>query len=280
VTTHSGHNLWIFSGDTGTRTSIILTSRAKNAFIVLWEMLFLYQLIRFSRSIYRVHRLRRDALPISPDAIGIVDSMLESSRHVALLESTAIDDPVTVGVFHPAILLPSKLLPSLGERDLTAILAHEYGHIRRKDFVMHLLSQTISLPVAWHPGIRYLMSKISQTRELACDDYAAARLGKRLSYARTLVRLASLCLQVPRDGAMELGIFDGDNLEERIMMLTEKRTSLSRTGLTALWQLAFYSAQPRCSHAQQACRKLLQQPTRSNSLEPGTGCSKIEASPQ
>jgi hypothetical protein len=33
---------------------------------------------------------------------------------------------------------------------------------------------------------------------------------------------------------MELGIFDGDNLEDRIMMLTEKRTSLSGAGLIGL----------------------------------------------
>jgi hypothetical protein len=88
--------------------------------------------------------------------------------------------------------------------------------------------------VAWHPGIQYLMSKISQTRELACDDYAAVRVGKRIVYARTLLRLASLCLHVPRSNAIGLGIFDGDNLEDRIMMLTEKRTSLSRAGLIGL----------------------------------------------
>jgi hypothetical protein len=46
--------------------------------------------------------------------------------------------------------------------------------------------------------------------------------------------MASLCLQVPRGNAIGLGIFDGDNLETRIMMLTEKRTSLSRAGLIGL----------------------------------------------
>jgi len=96
------------------------------------------------------------------------------------------------------------------------------------------LCQLTALPVAWHPGIQYLMSKVSQTRELACDDYAAVRLGKRIVYARSLLRLASLCLQVPRSNTVGLGIFDGDNLEDRIMMLTEKRTSLSRAGLIGL----------------------------------------------
>ena len=164
----------------------------------------------------------------------MASEIIEAQHRVALLESTAIDDPVTVGVFCPANLLPSKVLPDLGEQELSAILLHEYGHIRRRDFLAHVLCELISLPVAWHPGIAYLMAKISQTRELACDDYAAARLGKRRSYANTLLRLASLCLHVPRAGAAGLGIFDGDNLEVRIMMLTKKKRSLSRTSVIAL----------------------------------------------
>jgi beta-lactamase regulating signal transducer with metallopeptidase domain len=236
---HRDHPFWVWNGLSKAHEPIIFVPGVKTALLVIWQVLFLYQLIHFSRGIYRVHRLRRDALLISLSEIGMTGSGMtglgiEPPHGVVLLESTAIDGPVTVGVFHPAIILPSKVIPALDEADLAAILAHEYGHIRRKDFLVHLLCQLTALPVAWHPGIQYLMSKISQTRELACDDFAAVRLGKRIVYARTLLRLASLCLQVPRSNAMGLGIFDGDNLEARIMMLTEKRTSLSRAGLIGL----------------------------------------------
>jgi beta-lactamase regulating signal transducer with metallopeptidase domain len=240
VKEYPGHSVWDWNGQSKGHESIIpikLTPGAKTAFLVIWQLLFLYQLIHFCRGIYRVHRLRRDASSISWSEIGKAGAMIETTEpphRVVLLASTAIDDPVTVGVFHPAIILPGKVIPALEETDLTAILAHEYGHIRRKDFLVHFLCQLAALPVAWHPGIQYLMSKISQTRELACDDYAAVRLGKRIVYARTLLRLASLCLQAPRSNAMGLGIFDGDNLEDRIMMLMEKRTSLSRAGLIGL----------------------------------------------
>jgi hypothetical protein len=78
------------------------------------------------------------------------------------------------------------------------------------------------------------MSKISQTRELACDEHAAVQLGRRRLYARTLLRLASLCLHAPHGNTVGLGIFDGDNLEVRIMRLTEKRNPLTRAGLIGL----------------------------------------------
>jgi beta-lactamase regulating signal transducer with metallopeptidase domain len=225
---------WIWQEHTRPHEQFIIPPGFQTWIIGAWGVLVLLRLVRFSRAVHRVHRLRREASVFSPARVGMASGIIEAKHRVALLESTAIDDPVTVGVFHPAILLPSKVLPELGEQEFSAILLHEYGHIRRRDFLAHILCELISVPVAWHPGIAYLMSKISQTRELVCDDYAAARFGRRRSYANTLLRLASLCLHVPRASAAGLGIFDGDNLEVRIMMLTEKKHSLTRTSVIAL----------------------------------------------
>src|SRR5467141_1954299 len=230
----ANHRFWSWQGHSKQHKQFTIAPGFQSWIVGIWGVLVLLRLARFSRAVHRVHRLRRDASVLSPAQVGMASQIIEAKYRVALFESTAIDDPVTVGVFHPAILLPSKVLPDLGEQELSAILAHEYGHIRRRDFPVHILCELISLPVAWHPGIGYLMSKISQTRELACDDYAAARFGKRRSYANTLLHVASLCLHVPRANAAGLGIFDGDNLEDRIMMLTEKRRSLSRGSLVGL----------------------------------------------
>ena len=230
----SNLRFWGWQGHSEQHEPFTLGPEIQTWIVAIWGVLVLYRLVHFSRGVHRVNRLRREASVLSPAEIEMASQIIEDKHRVALLESTGIDDPITVGVFHPVILLPSKVLPDLGKQELSAVLAHEYGHIRRKDFLAHILCELISLPVAWHPGIRYLMSKISQAPELACDDYAAVRLGKRRLYARALLRLASLCLHTPRGNAAGLGIFDGENLETRIMMLTEKRLSLSRTGLIGL----------------------------------------------
>ena len=230
----ANHRFWSWDGHSKQHKQLTIAPGFQSWILSIWGVLVLLRLARFSRAVHRVQLLRRDASVLSPAQLGMASQIIDPRYRVVLLESTAIDDPVTVGVFHPAILLPSKVLPDLGEQELSAILAHEYGHIRRRDFPVHVLCELISLPVAWHPGIRYLMSKITQTRELACDDYAAVRLGKRRLYARMLLRLASLCLHAPRGNAVGLGIFDGENLETRIMTLTEKRLSLSRAALIGL----------------------------------------------
>jgi beta-lactamase regulating signal transducer with metallopeptidase domain len=237
----ANQSLWSWQGRSKQYEQFTISPGLQSWIVGIWGLLVLLRLAHFSRAVHRVHRLRRDASPLCPAQVGIASQIFEAKHRVTLLESAAIDDPVTVGVFRPAILLPSKVLPELGEQELSVILAHEYGHIRRRDFLVHILCELISLPVAWHPGIGYLMSKISQTRELACDDYAAASLGKRRLYANTLLHLASLCLHVPRASAAGLGIFDGDNLETRIMMLTEKTRSLSRASVIGLALLTSFT---------------------------------------
>ncbi len=228
------HHLWPWQGESQQHQPFTIAPALQSCLLSMWGIFVLVRLARFSRGVHRVHRLRSGASTLSPAHIELAHQIIDRHHRVALLESTAIDDPVTVGVFHPAILLPSKLLPHLSDQELLAVMAHEYGHIRRQDFLVHILSQLISLPVAWHPGIRYLMSKLSQARELSCDDYAASHLGTRRLYARMLLRLASLCLHARRANAVGLGIFDGENLEARIMTLTEKRILLPRAALMGL----------------------------------------------
>lgn len=229
----TNYGAWIFRRSSEQHEGFTIPHRFQSWMIDAWAMLVLFRLARFCRAVRRVRRLKREALVLSFADVGVAGQIIGSS-YVALLESPTIDDPVTVGAFHPAIVLPSKLLPELGEKELSAILAHEYGHILRRDFPVHFLCELISLPVAWHPGIRYLKSKMSQTRELACDDYAAARLGQRHLYANILLHLASLSFHVASSNTVALGIFDGDNLEARVMMLTGRRVSLSRAGLIGL----------------------------------------------
>jgi beta-lactamase regulating signal transducer with metallopeptidase domain len=230
----NNHHGWVWQGPSQEHRQLTPGPTVQSWIIGLWGILVLHRLVHFCRGTHRAFRLRKDSSVLSPAKVTAARKIIDSDSRIALLQSAAIDDPVTIGIFHPAILLPSKLLPELCDHELLAIFAHEYAHIRRRDFLLHIFCELISIPLAWHPGIRYLRSKISQARELACDDYAAACLGKRRSYANTLLHLASLCLDIPRGNATALGIFDGDNLEARIMMLTEKRRSLSRAGVMAL----------------------------------------------
>ena len=231
--TLSYQGFWLWRGQTNAQRLRAPGRGAEDAVLSLWLAMLLYQLSRFGRGLRRVHSLRRDARLLSPAEMAGVGSMT-GLQGVAFLASADIAHPVTIGVLRPAVLVPDEWIAALERSDLAALVAHEHAHIRRRDFAVHIACEALTVPVALHPGIRYVMSKISQTRELACDEYAAVQLGERRSYARALLRLASLCLQTPSGSAVGLGIFDGDNLEDRIMRLVMKTKSLSRAGLIGL----------------------------------------------
>jgi beta-lactamase regulating signal transducer with metallopeptidase domain len=230
----SGYRDWNLQRDVKQHRRFAIAPALGNWISTVWAVFVLLQLARFSLAVRRVQWLRRDAFELSPAQARISGQIIAHKSKVRVLESAAIDDPVTIGVFRPLILLPSKVLPDLGQEEISAVVAHEYSHILRKDFLIHMLCELISLPLSWHPGIVYLMSKISQSRELACDEYAATCFGNRRSYANTLLRLASLCLHVSRLNTAGVRFFDGDNLEARITMLTGKTLSLSRTSVIGL----------------------------------------------
>jgi beta-lactamase regulating signal transducer with metallopeptidase domain len=162
----ANHSFWSWQGYSQRQKLFTIAPGFQSWIVGIWGVFVFFRLARFGRAVHRVHRLRRDATALSPAQVGMASQIIEPEYQVALLESTAIDDPVTVGVLRPAILLPSKVLPDLGEQELSAVLAHEYGHIRRRDFLIHILCELISLPVAWHPGIGYLMSKFRRRGNL------------------------------------------------------------------------------------------------------------------
>ena len=200
--------------------------------LTVWAALIGIGFVRFAASVLAVHRLRREATPLSPQMLTVLGQ-------IPLFASAALQHPVTIGIVRPAILLPAAMLDRLDPGDFNVIITHECAHIRRKDVLLHSLCQLISIPLFWHPGIRYLSSHVSQTRELACDQEAASVLKSRRAYAQSLLRLASLCLtskypEPSRPQLTALGIFNHDNLEARILMLTRKTRSLPRARLAAL----------------------------------------------
>jgi uncharacterized membrane protein YkoI len=131
--------------------------------------------------------------------------------------------PVTVGLFHPAIILPVMLLHK-GDRDLlTSAIGHEFIHVARHDYVLNFFYELLFLPVSFHPAAWLLRSRIKQTRELCCDELVAERILNAQVYARSLVALASSAPPLRRlSVTTTVGIADADILEARIMSLLSK----------------------------------------------------------
>jgi TonB family protein len=114
----------------------------------------------------------------------------------------------------------------LAEHDLLTVVAHEFAHIRRNDFLKNLGYELLSMPVSYHPLFSLTRERLVETREMVCDELAA-EMTEPMAYGRSLLRLASLLVHgMPARTPHAIGIFDANTLERRLMRLKEQHTGL------------------------------------------------------
>lgn len=105
------------------------------------------------------------------------------------LTHAACAAPVTVGWFHPAVLLPDdwRRWP---ERQLSAILAHEQEHVRRRDPLIQSVA-LLNRAVFWfHPLAWWLERELARLSEEACDAVVISLGHEPREYAEHLLSLA------------------------------------------------------------------------------------------
>ena len=167
-------------------------------------------------------RLRRSGTPATDDWQRRLDRLSERlgiRRAVRLLESRLVSTPMTLGFLAPVILVPLGSLTGLPVCQLEALLVHELGHIRRRDYLVNLLQSLLEALFFYHPAVWWLSTRIRTEREHCCDDLALATTGDPLELARALANLQEVTMTQPQHAMAAAG---GD-LMRRIRRLTSVR---------------------------------------------------------
>jgi TonB family protein len=185
---------------------------------------------RFLWRAINLSALRREAVPVSlaGHAALFWERCLKrfEVQDVSIAASSRVFGPVTLGVRQKLLLLPLNVIEQLPEADLSTVIAHEFAHMRRKDFMKNLLYELLCLPVSYHPLLWLTRARIMESREMVCDQMAASVTGTN-EYAQSLLRLASLLItgtlgRTPHT----IGIFDANVFERRLMNVTEKQQEI------------------------------------------------------
>jgi uncharacterized protein (TIGR03435 family) len=214
----------------------------------LWAALLLYRLGQICKSYLYLRGIKRRArismlpLPAAP-------------RSVALLLSDDIESPIAVGFLRPAIVLPASLPDRLSQVEMDHVLLHEAAHIARWDDWTNLLARLLSTVLALHPVAQWILWQIAREREMACDDWAVARIGAARPYAESLAHMCELQWS-HRKELLATGVLGwGSRVSIRIEILLRRgrefspRASRSRVVASAAILLAFLAAalvSPRC----------------------------------
>jgi TonB family protein len=203
-----------------------------NALIIVWLGFVLYRAACLVWGWQRTRAIVRDAAAaVLPDEVNALWQRLQQRFQISatrILISDQIATPATVGARRSVVLLPPPLLSIASEAEFAAIFAHESAHIQRGDFLLNLFYEVLLVPVFYHPAIWILRSRLEDSRELVCDELAADQVDSAANYARSLIRIAESLSPGPCAPAHALGIFEGQNLERRIMTLLDRAPRLGR----------------------------------------------------
>lgn len=198
---------------------------AESTALIAYAALLIYFTARLVYRLHRTHALRHSAqlITLTGDLLTLWQrcARIFAVHNAQLATSAAIAGPSTIGIRRRIVLLPPTLLTDLPHEDLAAALAHEFAHMRRRDFAKNLLYEFLALPIAWHPLLWLTRHRIAESREMVCDELAAHATHGTTRYAHALLRLAaSFSHPAPAATLHTIGILDANVLERRVMKLT------------------------------------------------------------
>jgi beta-lactamase regulating signal transducer with metallopeptidase domain len=135
--------------------------------------------------------------------------------------SSAFPIVALVGFVRPRLLVARSVLAGCSPDQLRAIVAHERGHLLRRDNFSRAVLALSPDPLAWLPIARRITEAWHDAAEEAADDHAAV-LGAhgRLTLAEALLRVARL---VPPGASPVIvpasALYRGENLDRRVRRL-------------------------------------------------------------
>ncbi|HPF41561.1 MAG TPA: M56 family metallopeptidase [Phycisphaerae bacterium] len=151
-------------------------------------------------------------------------------RQIRLIETDAIDSPITWGELRPIVMLPSSWRDWPIDR-LRIVLLHELTHVRRHDWLVQMCARLACVVHWFNPLVWFVGRRLEEVRELACDD-DVVRIGTRPStYAETLLDIATRMRRRPMVAAVALNMAARTRLEGRLISILGASAGRHRRGM-------------------------------------------------
>ena len=225
-------------------------TNAVSTWTVVWAAGVLVCAVLFSLAYWKCRKEFQTSIPVGNDFTENWLSVHQQGRRISIRQSGRFSAPLTYGVLHPVILMPTSTKWENTD-SLAYVLAHEYVHIRRFDSIRKLVLIVV-LCVHWFNPLVWVMYILANRDiELSCDEAVVRLFGEnaKTAYARALISM-----EETRSGLTPLcNNFSKNAIEERIIaiMKIKKITvfSLIMTGLIVVGTATMFATS---ANAQQA----------------------------
>lgn len=202
----------------------------------------------FAVNLYFSHRMKKYVHCETGDVIEVLKeckALLKIDNRVRILYDDTFRPPMVLGIINPRILLSPELVNQLSHEEVRLILLHELAHIKRKDLPVNLVMVLIKAVYWFNPIIWYLLHRMKQDCEMACDATVLSVLKQEDNrrYGSTVIRMMEMISEV-HWAPSTIGFANKYNKRRITMIAFFKKTSMKSTAaaLLAVLLLTGYSS--------------------------------------
>lgn len=168
--------------------------------------------------------MARRSVPAEPQLQAVADALAErlgAARPQVRLCSYDRPLALTYGLWRPTVLLSTWMVRQLDRRELEAVLAHEIGHVARRDYFVIWLATVLRDAFCYLPTSWAAYRQLQHEKELACDELAVGVTRRPLALASALTKVWQQALEGPRIGTALSLLGAGEAIEGRITRLLD-----------------------------------------------------------
>jgi bla regulator protein BlaR1 len=162
----------------------------------------------------------RNAVPLDGGREVVVLRRMESvsgeRKRIQMFLSSASLEPGIFGIVRPVLVWPEGISARLEDVHVEAILAHELGHVRRRDNLFAAVHMVVEAIFWFHPLVWFLGTRLVEEREVACDEEVLELGSERQVYAESILKICEFCVGSPL--ACVSGV-TGADLKKRIVRI-------------------------------------------------------------
>lgn len=115
--------------------------------------------------------------------------MLGIEKKVKVVCSSLVS-PATFGWLKPVVLFPLSCITGMDARSLESLILHELAHIKRNDYLWHVILQIFETLLYPNPFMQLLVQDTKLESEKACDDLVLQFGYPAPLYAKALLQIA------------------------------------------------------------------------------------------
>ncbi len=207
---------------------------------VAWAVGAAIALVRLGMGVWRLRQLRLSCVPVAAadldPAVRRTVEALGPAVTVAISEQVRV--PSAIGFWKRTIILPAWTLVELPASDLSAILLHEFAHLRRWDGWTNLIQKIVRAVFFFHPAVWWIEKRLSVEREMACDDAVLAETSNPHGYASCLVSLLEKSLEHRQWAMAQAAVRRAREASLRLTQILDA----NRPAATRVWKPALVAA--------------------------------------